>query len=67
MSNAEGTRRWLTVQLDRIGVDAPVFFSVIARAWQLLTGPVTVTLMALFFTPEMRGYFYTFGSVLALQ
>lgn len=67
MSIAEGTRRWLIVQFDRIGVDAPVFFSVIARAWQLLTGPVTVTLMALFFTPEMRGYFYTFGSVLALQ
>jgi hypothetical protein len=67
LSIAEGTRRWLIVQLDRIGVDAPVFFSVIARAWQLLTGPVTVTLMALFFTPEMRGYFYTFGSVLALQ
>lgn len=67
MSIAEGTRRWLIVQLDRIGVDAPVFFSVIARAWQLLTGPVTVTLMAVFFSPEMRGYFYTFGSVLALQ
>lgn len=64
---ANGTRSWLIIQLDRIGVDAPVFFSVIARAWQLLTGPVTVTLMALFFTPEMRGYFYTFGSVLALQ
>jgi hypothetical protein len=67
LSIAKGTRRWLIVQLDRIGVDAPVFFSVIARAWQLLTGPVTLTLMALFFTPEMRGYFYTFGSVLALQ
>ncbi|MBL6706369.1 MAG: hypothetical protein ISQ06_09670 [Planctomycetaceae bacterium] len=67
MSRTEGTRRWLIAQLDRIGVDAPVFFSVIARAWQLLTGPVTVTLMALCFTPEMRGYFYTFGSVLALQ
>jgi hypothetical protein len=67
LSIAEGTRRWLIVQLDRIGVDAPVFFSVIARAWQLLTGPVTVTLMAVFFSPEMRGYFYTFGSVLALQ
>lgn len=67
MGIANSTRSWLIVQLDRIGVDAPVFFSVIARAWQLLTGPVTVTLMALFFTPEMRGYFYTFGSVLALQ
>lgn len=67
MGIAKVTRSWLIIQLDRIGVDAPVFFSVIARAWQLVTGPVTVTLMALFFTPEMRGYFYTFGSVLALQ
>lgn len=67
MSIAEGTRRWLIVQLDRIGVDAPIFFSVIARAWQLLTGPVTVMLIALFFSPEMRGYYSTFGSMLALQ
>lgn len=67
MSIAEGTRRWLIVQLTRIGVDAPVFFSVIARAWQLLTGPVTVSMLAVFFTPEMRGYFYNFGSILALQ
>ena len=66
-SRASRTKRWLIDQLGRIGVDAPVFFSVLARAWQLLTGPITMTMMALYFTPEMRGYFYTFGSILALQ
>jgi len=66
-SRASHTRRWLIGQLGRIGVDAPVFFSVLARAWQLLTGPITMTMMALYFTPEMRGYFYTFSSILALQ
>jgi len=66
-SRASRMKLWLISQLGRIGVDAPVFFSVLARAWQLLTGPVTMMLMTVYFTPEMRGYFYTFGSILALQ
>jgi hypothetical protein len=61
------TRRWIIAQLRRIGVDAPVFFLVVSRIWQFVTGPVTLALMAIYFSPEMRGYFYTFSSILALQ
>jgi O-antigen/teichoic acid export membrane protein len=49
------------------GVDRPVFYIAVGRAWSLLSGPITVLLLAHFFTPKMQGYFYTFGSVMALQ
>lgn len=61
------TRRWIVAQLQRVGMDASVFFLVVSRIWQFATGPVTIALMAVFFSPELRGYFYTFSSILALQ
>lgn len=60
-------RDWLKQQLAKVGVDGAVFFAVVARAWQFVSGPITLLLMALYFSPEMRGYFYTFGTILALQ
>ena len=53
-------RRWA-------GVDRPVFYVAAGRGWSLLSGPITVLLLAHFFTPKEQGYFYTFGSVMALQ
>jgi hypothetical protein len=53
-------RRWA-------GIDRPVFLSVCGRAWTFLSGPITIYLITLFFTPELQGYYYTFGSVVALQ
>jgi len=60
-------RDWLKQQLAKVGVDGAVFFAVVARAWQFVSGPITLLLMTLYFSPEMRGYFYTFGTILALQ
>jgi hypothetical protein len=54
-------------KLAKVGVDGAVFFAVIARFWQLVSGPVTLVLLSRYFSPEERGYFYTFASVLALQ
>jgi hypothetical protein len=49
------------------GVDRPVFYIAVGRAWSLFSGPVTILLLAHSFTPKVQGYFYTFGSVMALQ
>ena len=38
-----------------------------ARGWQFVAGPVTLWLIADYFSAEVRGYFYTFSSVLAIQ
>ena len=66
-SAAPSRRWWLRRWLNRLEVDRAVFYSVAARAWQFVAGPVTMLLIALYFTPELQGYFYTFASLLALQ
>jgi hypothetical protein len=53
--------------LNRMEVDRAVFYSVAARAWQFVAGPVTLLLIVSYFTPQLQGYFYTFASLLALQ
>ena len=49
------------------GVDRPVFYMALARTWSLISGPVTMLLIARFFTPTTQGYYYTFSSVMGLQ
>jgi hypothetical protein len=49
------------------GVDRAVVFGVMRRVWSLATGPVTLLLIASYFTRELQGYYFTFGSILALN
>ncbi len=60
-------RSWLRRLLNRFEVDRAVFFALLARSWQFLTGPVTLLLIATFFSPQEQGFYYTFWSVIALQ
>lgn len=53
-------RRWA-------GVDRPVFYVALGRGWSLFSGPVTILLVTHFFSAKVQGYYYTFGSVVALQ
>ncbi len=57
-------RNWLK---SRLGVDKAIGFTVLARGWGSLAGLVTVALIARFLSPAEQGYYYTFGSLLALQ
>lgn len=50
-----------------IGVDRAIAFTVIARVWASSAGIVTVLLIARFLSPAEQGYYYTFGSLVALQ
>lgn len=51
----------------RAEMDRAVFYAILARTWGFAAGPVTALLIAAKFTPTMQGFFYTFGSILALQ
>src|SRR6202158_5853424 len=65
--NASGTERirhWLRSVL---GLDQAVGFTVLARLWSSAAGLVTVALIARFLSPAEQGYYYTFGSLVALQ
>lgn len=48
-------------------LDRAVLFVALAKVWGLGAGLVTALLIAWHFTPEIQGYYYTFGNILALQ
>jgi O-antigen/teichoic acid export membrane protein len=51
----------------RLEINQAVFFGLLAKIWNLCTGPVTALLIVAKFSPEVQGYYYTFGTILALQ
>ena len=59
-----GIRHWIRRVL---GVDRAIGFTVLARFWSSAAGLVTVALIARFLSPAEQGYYYTFGSLVALQ
>lgn len=59
-SGFQRLRRWL-------GLDRAVIFTVLARGWSSAAGLVTVILIAHFLSAAEQGYYYTFGSLVALQ
>jgi hypothetical protein len=49
------------------GINKATGFSLLARGWQIIAGPVTMLLVAHYFNLAQQGFYYTFSSVLALQ
>jgi O-antigen/teichoic acid export membrane protein len=47
-------------------IDRTVVFGILTKVWIMLSAPVTLLLIALYFTPQVQGYYYTFISMLAL-
>ena len=60
----ENTRNALRT---RLGIDRAIAFTILARGWASVAGLVTVALIARFLSPAEQGYYYTFGSLIALQ
>jgi hypothetical protein len=60
-------RRARNLLRTKLGIDKPIAFTILARAWSSFAGLVTVALIAKFLTPAEQGYYYTFGSLVALQ
>ena len=50
-----------------IGIDGAIFITLLARGWGIINGLVSIFLVTHYLTPEIQGYYYTFGSILALQ
>ena len=53
--------------LRLVGVDRAIGYTVLARVWSSSAGLITVALIARFLSPAEQGYYYTFGSLVALQ
>lgn len=67
MNNSVTPADWLIRFLLGLEVNRAVAYAIAGRAWQFLAGPVSMVLIALFFSSEQQGYFYTFGSLMAVQ
>lgn len=57
-------RNWMR---HTLGVDRAIAFTILGRGWSSFAGLVTVALIARFLSPTEQGYYYTFGSLIALQ
>ncbi len=64
MEQNRRTRNWLRTD---IGIDRAIGFTILARGWASIAGLVTVALITRFLSPAEQGYYYTFGSLIALQ
>lgn len=53
--------------LLKFGVDGAIFYTSLARTIQAFTGVVTIFFVAHFLTGMEQGFYYTFGSILAIQ
>jgi O-antigen/teichoic acid export membrane protein len=50
-----------------VGFDRAIAYTVLARGWAGISGLITVALIARKLSPAEQGYYYTFGSLVALQ
>jgi O-antigen/teichoic acid export membrane protein len=58
---------WFSSLRRAVGLDRAVIFTVLARGWSSAAGLITVILIAHFLSATQQGYYYTFGSLVALQ
>lgn len=67
-ANVERTHTSPVVRLARrLGMDRAIGFAVLARFWQLLTGPLTQLLIVFCLSEVEQGYYYAFMNLLAMQ
>lgn len=50
-----------------LGIDLSIFYTILARGVQAAGGLAVIGLISVFLTKEEQGYYYTFGSLLAIQ
>ena len=62
-----GVSGWLAAIATTLGVDRSILYAVLARVWQVLTGPISQLLLILYVRPAARDYYFAFTSMLGLQ
>lgn len=52
---------------DKLGIDKSIFFTSLARLIQAVGGVVSILFVARYLTEVEQGFYYTFGSIVAIQ
>ena len=58
---------FLKKKANHLEFDSSVFYGVLLKLWTILTGPIIISLISLYFSEIEQGYYYTFSSLLGLQ
>ncbi|NVN98807.1 MAG: hypothetical protein HXX17_05735 [Geobacteraceae bacterium] len=53
--------------LRMLGFNRAVGYGVLTRAWGVLAGPISIMIIAIRFSKEQQGFYYTINSLLAMQ
>lgn len=51
----------------KLGIDKAILFTLLGRGLQISTALFTVVFIARYLSPDEQGYYYTFGSIVAIQ
>lgn len=57
----------LVARLRHVGIDKATALAMAGNAASLVLGPITALVVAAKLTPELQGYYYTFGSLSVIQ
>ncbi|MBO7439202.1 MAG: hypothetical protein J6U21_05935 [Bacteroidales bacterium] len=52
---------------QKLGIDKTIFYTLLGRGLQIATAVFTVFFIARYLSAEEQGYYYTFGSIVAIQ
>lgn len=55
------------IATEKLGIDGAIAYSSAARIFQSFSGVISIFFIATFLTGEEQGFYYTFGSILAIQ
>ena len=56
-----------SIVTQKLGVDKAIFYTLLGRGLQISTALFTVLFIAKYLLPDEQGYYYTFGSIVAIQ
>lgn len=53
--------------IQKLGIDKAIFYTLLGKGLQMSTAAFTVLFIVAFLSPNEQGYYYTFGSIVAIQ
>lgn len=53
--------------IGNLGIDQAIFYGILGKITQASSGLITIVFIAFFFTKNEQGYYFTFGSIVAIN